>query len=457
MKPTSRRSFLRGGLGIAISLPWLELMHGSQALAQSNDPTRLFVVFHGNGVNPTDWFPSTTGADYELRESLLPLAEFKSRMHVTAGLSGESAKAQGGNPHTKGAPHLLTGSPHIDGQFTKGGGGGFATSISFDQEVARLIRDTTPIPSLVLGPKSDEGAVGETPRARISYLGHNQPVTPEHRPSAVFDQLTRQFSGADDPALDEEAAQLLRRQRRSVLDFVADDVSSLQKKLGTSDRARLDEYLTHLREIEASIPEDGSAQPTRSCDPPGAPPAVSNVDSDAEVPRITTQMMQLSRLALQCDLTRVVTFQWCGAQSPLNYSKMSDPLLAGVKNAQHHNISHDGPFTDITKICKWHSEQVAALCRDLDSVSESDGKSLLDNTLVLYCNELSDGERHSFDDLPFVLIGGASGKLQTGRFSRFAGKSNNDLLATLLRLFGAEAESFGDARYNSGLLSGLLA
>lgn len=461
-----RRTLLRGGAGIALALPALEIFESSNVRAQAtSDPLRLLVIFHGNGVNQRDWYPSSTGTSYQMTESLLPLADFRDRMIVTSGLSGRSAKAQGGNPHTKGGAHLLTGSPHIDGQFSKGGGGGFSTSISFDQEVVRLIGAGTPIPSLVMGPKADEGAVGETPRSRISYLGHNQPVTPEHRPSVLFDQIVGVVPESPDPNTGmgptAEDLRLIREQRRSVLDFVMDDVSRLQTRLGATDRSRLEEYLVQLREIEATIADDeaggdGEGGTPRLCERPEPLASIGNVKDDGEVPRVTSQMMSLSRLALQCDLTRVVTFQWQGAQSPINYSRINDPILSGVRNNSHHGISHDGPFEDITKICKWHSAQVAKVCADLDAIQESDGRSLLDNTLILYCNELSDGERHSFDNLPFVLIG-ATGKLASGSHIDFSGRSNNDLFTTLLKLYGSDAASFGDMRYNSGELSGLLA
>ena len=380
MKRTTmnRRTLLRGGAGIALALPALEIFQSSRASAQTADPLRLFVVFHGNGVNKNDWYPSATGSGYQTTESLAPLADFKERMIVTSGIAGKSAKAQGGNPHTKGGSHLLTGSPHIDGQFSKGGGGGFSTSISFDQEVARLIRGGTPIPSLVMGPKADEGAVGETPRARISYLGRNQPVTPEHRPSVLFDQIVRQIPESPGDGQDSgptpEDLRLIREQRRSVLDFVMDDVTQLQTRLGASDRERLEEYLTHLREIEESISTDdiggGNDPMARQCERPGPLANISNVKDDAEVPRVTSQMMGLSRIALQCDLTRVVTFQFQGAQSPINYSRINDPILNGVRNNNHHGISHDGPLSDMTKIAKWHSAQVGKLCNDLDAVAE---------------------------------------------------------------------------------------
>jgi hypothetical protein len=167
-------------------------------------------------------------------------------------------------------------------------------------------------------------------------------------------------------------------------------------------------------------------------------------------------MLTLARFAVQCDLTRVVAFQWQGAQSPMNYARMNDPILNGVSSQNHHGVSHDGPFTDITKITKWHSQQVADFCADLDAVQESGG-TVLDNSVILYCNELSDGDSHNFNDLPFVLIGGGGGALNSGRYIDFKGKSNNDLFLALFQAFGVEKSSFGDPTYTSGPLTGILA
>ncbi len=459
MKHLNRRSLLRGGAAIALSLPALQLFREQRGMAQEgNVPKRLIVIFHGNGIRSEDWYPDTTGTSYDLKEGLKPLAAFQDRMIVTHGIHNESAKDQGGNPHTKSAPHLLTGVRHIDGQFTKGGGGGFATDISFDQALAAEIRGNTPIPSLLMGPKADEGAVGETPRARISYSGRNQPLTPEHRPQALFDRIVMHTDdgGEIDPAAEAEAA-LIRKQRKSVLDFVGGEVSSLQTRLGTEDKARLEEYLTHLREMEEQIqvdrPTDGSG-PT--CSPPDGLDPIGNVKDDSNVPAVTRQMLTMTKFALECDITRVAAFQWAGSQSSINYSRINDPILNGVSNGNHHGISHDGPFGDITKIAKWHSQQVADFCTSLDSVDEGNG-TLLDNSVILYCNELSDGDRHDFNNLPFVLIGGAGGALKSGRSIKFGGKSNNDLFLALFQAFGINRSTFGDPKYTNGPLTDILA
>jgi len=215
--------------------------------------------------------------------------------------------------------------------------------------------------------------------------------------------------------------------------------------------------LTHLRETEQQIQvEEAGGGSAASCAPPDALAGINNVKDDSNVPLVTQQMLTLTKFALQCDITRVATFQWQGAQSTLNYSKMNDPLLSGLKNASHHNISHDGPFDDITKIAQWHSSQVADFCSDLDSVEE-EGGSLLDNSVVLYCNELSNGDSHDFNNLPFVVLGGGGGALKSGRSLRFGGRSNNDFFLGLFRVFGIERDTFGDQKYVNGALTDFLA
>ncbi len=217
------------------------------------------------------------------------------------------------------------------------------------------------------------------------------------------------------------------------------------------------QYLTHLRALEESIQVEAQpidVEPT--CRTPDAPPDVGNVKDDSNVPAVTRQMLGLSRLALECDLTRVIAFQWHGSQSVINYSRINDPILDGVKSASHHNISHDGPFADITKIAKWHSAQVARFCEELDSVEEGNG-TLLDNSIILYCNELSEGDTHSFDDLPFILMGGGGGALKSGRYIDFGNKSNNDLFLGLFQAFGVDKNSFGSPEYTNGALTDFLA
>ena len=445
MKPINRRKFLRAGASTAIALPWLEAFSG-KATAADLAPLRFVVVMHANGVSPSDWWPDRPGQDYALKSSLQPLEAFKERMLLLGGIHNKSAKSQSGNPHSKAAPHLLTGAPHIEGQFDKGGGGGFSTSISFDQELAARIQGPSPIPSLLTGVVVGEGDNGETCRARISYAGNNKPLTPQDKPSAVLQKLVGFLSAGDaagqgpDPA---EVARLLE-ERRSVLDLAARDIEALLPKLGSADKARLEEHLEHLRAVEKSIgATTGGATPVDCMAPP--------VSDGGNIGAVTKTMFDLLSFSLACDLTRVATFQFAGSQSTINYSS----LIPGVKGDAHHSISHDGPLAEMGKIARYHSQLLAGLLTSLDAAKEGD-RSVLDNTIVLYVNDLSEGSTHSFDNLPIALIGG-TGKLAGGRYLQYDDASQNDLFITLAQVFGIELPTFGDARHVKGPLAGLLA
>lgn len=442
MKPVNRRKFLRAGASAAIALPWLEAF-SSKAAAADTPPLRFVVVMHANGVSPSDWWPDHPGQDYALKSSLQPLEAFKERMVLLRGIHNKSAKAQSGNPHSKAAPHLLTGAPHIEGQFDKGGGGGFSTAISFDQELAARIQGPSPIPSLLTGVVIGEGDNGETCRSRISYAGNNKPLTPQDKPSAVLQKLVGFLSpGGDAPQDPAETARLLE-ERRSVLDLAARDIEALLPQLGSADKARLDEHLEHLRAVEKSIGAAVEGGKPIDCKAP-------TVSDGGNIGAATKTMFDLLSFSLACDLTRVATFQFAGSQSTINYSS----LIPGVKSDAHHSISHDGPLPDMGKIARYHSELLAGLLTSLDAAKEGD-RSVLDNTIVLYVNDLSEGSTHSFDNLPIALIGG-TGKLVSGRYLQYDDASQNDLFITLARAFGIELTTFGDARHVKGPLSGLL-
>lgn len=442
MNKLNRRIVLRGGASAAIALPWLEAFAG-EAQAANEAPLRFLVVMHANGVDPGQWFPAQSGADYTLKASLAPLQPFKDRMLVLKGIHNLSAKSQSGNPHSKASPHLLTGAPHIDGQFTAGGGGGFSTAISFDQELANRIQGSSPIPSLLTGVMVGAGDNGETCRGRMSYAGNNKPLTPQDKPSLVLQKLVGFLgaggSGTQDPT---ELLRLLN-ERRSVLDLAARDIEALLPRLGSVDRARLDEHLEHLRAVEKglSLPAGGG----------GGVECKAPTTTDAgNIGAVTKSMFDLIGFSLKCDLTRVATFQFAGSQSSLNYSS----LIPGVKSASHHSISHDGPLEDMGQIAAYHAQLLAGLLTALDTAKEGD-RSLLDNTVVLFVNDLSEGSTHSFDNLPIVLVGG-KGKLASGQSLQY-NNSQNDLFITLAQAFGVDLPTFGAPKHVKGPLSGLLA
>ncbi|MEN9578467.1 MAG: hypothetical protein RJA70_1476 [Pseudomonadota bacterium] len=458
-----RRSLLRGALGVTIALPWLEV-YLRTAQAQQMDPLRLQIFIHGNGVHPPEWYPDELGgalpnyalAPHELKNSLQPLTAYKNRMIIFGGVDGVSAirslEGRGKSGHTIAGAHLLTGSETTpNGRFD---GMGYAESISFDQELAAFIGRTTPVKSLNVGFKCDEAASGQMPRARYSYTGRDAPITPEHRPQEVFTKLVGFTTPANDPAA-KANAELIRAERVSVLDLVGDELESTRTALGVQDQARLDEYLTHLRALETAV----SNQVPIMCDVPPAPAAV-NVTADSSLPLVSSQMLQLTQIAMQCDITRVGVFQIQGEQSGISYGDIDDPIVAGV-GGSHHNLSHH-PDEKIGKICKLHSQILAEHVARLDAIPEGTG-TMLDNTIILYTGGIENGNQHNFDNLPHVLLGGTK-VLNTGQammYPRGAGvkpRTNNDLFTTLFHAFGViEKTSFGRPEYmNYGVLSELL-
>lgn len=441
----NRRTLLRGALGTGIALPWLEGFQGS-ASAQQTTPRRLVIFIHANGVMPEQWFPDTPGPDYEIKFSLEPLAPFKQRMIMLGGVDTTSAMDKK-NPsgHTLGAAHLLTCNDTTrDGQFD---GIGYANSISFDQALANHIGKDTALKSLNTGFQCDTAASGEMPRVRYSYADNDQPIIPQHRPQLVFDQISG-LATPTDPA-SQAQREAIRKRRLSVLDLVAEDLQDTSSQLGSSDRARLDEYLTQVRAVEVAV----GSQVALSCDPP-MPPGETDFARDENLPAIAGQMLQLTQFALQCDMTRVSVFQIKGEQSYVKYSRMNDPIVQGISGSNHHDISHH-PNDDIAKICKLHSKFLADFATGLDAVKEGD-RTLLDNTVILYTNAIQHGGKHNFDNLPHVLLGGRD-MLAPGHYAKFDGRSNNDLFVTLFKAFGIDQTTFGDPTLVQGELPGILA
>ncbi|MEN9580216.1 MAG: hypothetical protein RJA70_3225 [Pseudomonadota bacterium] len=447
-----RRTLLKGAFGVAIALPWLEVFQRS-AVAQQTDPLRLQIFIHGNGVHPPEWFPDTVGPDYEIKNSLLPLAPFKSRMLVLGDIGSKSAREDqknGRSGHTIAGAHLLTCSNTVGGKNGQFDGVGYADSISFDQDLANLIGKDLPIKSINTGYHCAEAASGQMPRSRFSYTGPDQPVTPEHRPQQVFDQLV----GFAKPAANDPAAQAnaerIRARRKSVFDFVDAELKGTSATLGLEDRARLEEYATHLREVETGV----ANQVVASCEDL-TPPGMVNVIDDSNMPLVAEQMFKMTQYAMQCDLTRVGVFQVRGEQSYADYGKIKDPITAGA-GGNHHGISHH-PNEQIGAICKMHSKFLADHAARLDAVKEGSG-TMLDNTIILYTGAIENGGQHNFNNLPHVLIGGTK-VLKGGQSLKFGEgvQSNNDLFITLFQAFGVDKQTFGRPDFVTGVLPGVLA
>ncbi|MEM7160562.1 MAG: DUF1552 domain-containing protein [Myxococcota bacterium] len=448
MTRTTRRRFLRAGASLTIGLPWLASLTRPARAEPGEFPRRVVFLIGSCGVVADDWFPDQTGTDFTLPYSLEPLQAYQDRMLVLKGLENASARNQSGNPHTKAGSHTLTGARHIPGQFNGGGGGGFSTRISIDQELAQQPGNTSPVASLLTGVNIGAGDNGETPRGRFSYLGHNMPVAPSGDPQQVFNQLSG-FTGGSLPGEDPDAILRLRAERRSILDLAMDDIHELEPSLSAVDRQRLDHHLTHLRALEQSIanlpdPDDVS-QACAEFDDPGSSDGIEDG---------TRKMLELTAFALRCDITRVATFQWAGAQSSLRYG-----FLEGVPDERHHGISHnDGNAynTPMRQIARFHAEQTAVLADLLDAAPEGEG-TLLDNTIIVHLNTLGRGNNHSFSDIPVLTVSGSGSGLDVGRSLQLQDRSLNDFYITLGRALGVNMTTFGDPEHVQGPIDTLLA
>ncbi len=426
MQRVHRRRFLRGLCGGALALPLLDALTSGPARALPH-PKRLVVFFSANGTIDSAWRPTGGEKDFVLSEILAPLAPHREQLLILGGIDAESSyHGPGDNSHWNGMGHMLTGTELLDlggGVFTGGG-------ISVDQHLAKQIGGATKLASLEL-------AIEESPStvwSRLSYLGAAQPVPPESDPQRVFHRL---FGGISPD---------LKAQRKSVLDAVSDDLGALQPHLGRADQLKLEAHLDAVRDVEKRI----YISPAPSC----GSIELSRLDIN-DLPAIGKEQMDLLVLALACDLTRVVTLQWSQAVS------MTRMTWLGIADP-HHTLSHF-PISDqdaqakLVKINRWYATQFAYLLQAMKSVPEGDG-TLLDHSVVLWCNELGEGSSHSRRNVPYVLAGSAGGHFETGRYLNFQGSKkpwHNDLLVSLCQAMDVNVSTFGNPAYCHGAIAGL--
>jgi hypothetical protein len=430
------------GLGTAVALPWLEGMipstaRGATAVAKATaGPRRVGWFYVPNGIHMPNWTPTDFGADYTLSPTLQTLAPFKDKMLVLTGLICDKANANGDGPgdHARAMAAYLTGC-----QPRKTEGANIKVGMSADQAVAERIGHLTKFPSLEVG--IEEGKqIGKCDSGyscayshNISWRGESTPVIKDCDPQSVFDRLF----GNGDPR--ESAAARAKREsrRKSVLDFVLDDARTLQGQMGSGDKRKVDEYMASIREIEVRL-ERTANQPAPVL-PEGA---VRPAGKPREYPDHAKLMCDMVVLALQGDLTRVVTFPFASEGSNQTYSWADAPV-------PHHGTSHHmgDPAKQalLAKINVFHLQQFAYLLDKLDKIQEGNG-SILDNSMFAYGSGNSDGQRHNHDNLPLILMGKGGGSINSGRHIKF---DDTVPVANLWRAMmdrtNSDHEKFGDA------------
>jgi hypothetical protein len=437
-KSLSRRTMLRG-LGAALALPLLDGMIPALVAQRKTAaaPIRRFgAVYVPNGMLMSQWTPATEGVGFEFSPTLKSLEPFRDAVRVISGLNvSENA---GASLHSRASTRWLTGVPPREIQSQAG----VAAEVSMDQIAARAIGHHTPLPSLEVALEPNDFAGSCDPGFSCTYVntiawrGPRTPLPMEHNPRVLFERLFGE-SGTTDPA-----ARLARtRKNRSILDSVAAEATSLSRTLGPGDRLKLTEYLEAVRDIEQRLgrAEQRNAQDVPRIDQPASVPA-----SYEEYAKL---MIDLQVLAYQSDLTRISTFMLGRELSGRQYPEI------GAPDAHHPSSHHQNDATkqaNYARINAHHTQLFAYYVERLKATREGDG-TLLDQVAILYGAGMADGNAHSTQDLPLVLVGGAAGK--GGRHVRYAADTPiPNLHLALLDWLGAPTERLGNS---TGTLSPL--
>ena len=452
----SRRTMLRG-LGTAIALPVLESMiptrlFGDEAKAAAKAaaaPKRVAWLYVPNGIHMPNWTPAEIGPDYKLTPTLQPLAGYRDRLLVMSGLICDKANPNGDGPgdHARAMSAYLTGA-----QPRKTEGANLKNGISADQAAADKIGHLTKFRSLELG--MEEGRqIGRCDSGyscayshTLSWRSDTTPVVKDCDPRSVFDRL---FTNVD-PRESAESRARRENDRKSILDYVLDDANRVQGGLGYTDRQKMDEYLTSVREIEVRLAKNQAEGAT----PPPAGAVRPTFDQNAGTRKLggaTTNdnyvahlplMLDMMVLAFQTDLTRVITLPFADEQSNQTYG------WAGA-NVPHHGTSHHmgdpAKQAMLAKINTYHVTQLAYLLKKLDAIKESNGGSILDNSLIAYGCGNSDGNRHNHDNLPLILLGKGAGTVRSGRHVHCDGVPVTNLWLSMLDRVGASLPRLGDS------------
>jgi len=446
MSKPSRFSFTRRDalttFGSLAALPLLDAMMPHRARADVTTYPRRFVVFFSScGTIAANWTPTGGETDFVLSPILSPLEPFRDDIVIIQGVDQQGGGA--GVGHQAGIGGMLTGAGLNPGPFSAGGGSssGWASGISVDQRIANAIGDDTAFKSVELGVQV--GAPDNM--GRMCYAGSDQPIPPEDDPYAAFTRIFADLTR--DPA---ELARI-RAHRLSVLDRVAGRYQRLAARLGSGDRQKVEAHLTAIRDIESRLSVVPAPRP--ACQVPVQGAGIDLTANDA-FPQIGTLQMDLLAMALACDLTRVASLQWSRAASTVRFTWLHIDEL-------HHDLSHRGDgdtdaIDKLTRINQWYASELAYLIGRLKQIPEGDG-TLLDNTVIIWCNELAKGNIHGRTDAPYVLAGRAGGALTTGRFLQFDGNvPHNNLLLSLIHAMGQDDNTFGNPDWCTGPLTGLL-
>ena len=445
--PNQRRTFLRG-MGACLALPALEAFLPGRTFAAttaaaartattaSGVPLRMAFVYFPNGAIQRDWAPIGSGTDFKFGNTLSPLEALRQKVQVVSGLEHLNATAgnDGAGDHARANGTFLTGV-----RVKKTLGSDTGAGVSVDQIAAQHIGKLTRFASLELScePVRKSGACDTgyscAYQNNLAWRTATSPLSPESNPRMVFERMF----GAGKHGERGGNLALRRTQQRSILDFVMDDAKAVQSQLTHRDKAKMDEYLTGVREIEERIitAENFTDVPDPDlATPEGIPTAYD------EYIRL---MFQMLALAFETDTTRVSTFLMAHDGSNRSFPDI------GISEG-HHTLSHhrnqDELISKVAQIDSFYAQRFTEFLTMLDSKQDSDGKSILHNSMIVYGSGCADGNRHSHDDLPVVLAGNGGGVLTPGRHLETKATPMCNLYLNMLDEMGVpQLDRFGDS------------
>ena len=440
----SRREFLlKTGISAAAANFMFSLPSLGWASATKERKQRLVFIFSPNGVIPDHFWPEMTGSDFDLKRILEPLADFKSQMMT---LHGVCNRIKGdGDGHMRGIGCLLTGIELFPGDVQGGSDtpAGWSKGISVDQHLKNKLQSNpntqTRFGSLEFGVMVPERADTWT---RMSYAGPNQPVAPIDNPYQMFDKLYGQSKN--------------RAMLASVLDDLTEDFRKVEQLISAEDRQMLQQHVTMVRDIEKELQAEMKLQTTKGDVGHAVPKLPPNVEEQNDnIPQITRMQLDLMVNSFAADFARIATFQ---ITNSVGGAKMK---WLGIDEG-HHQLSHE-PDTNETayekllKINTWYCEQVAYLAKRLSETPEPGGEgNMLDNTTLVWTNELGKGNSHTRDNIPFVMVGGGLG-FKMGQALDFKKVPHNRLLLSFCEAMGYPEKTFGNPDFCSdGPLTGLV-
>jgi hypothetical protein len=409
----TRRHFLRG-LGACVALPAFASLlptrlmasssAGNMAVTATGAPLRSAFLYFPNGTIPSAWWPEKIGTDFELSKTLQPLEQCREHIQILGGLEDRSAqpKEDGAGDHARANGTFLT------GVRVKKSATDLRAGISIDQVLAREIGQLTRFPSLELTCETErpsgicDSGYSCAYQFNVSWSSPTTPMTAESNPRLVFERLF----GAGAPGQRTENLRRRRQEQRSILDFVLQDARAFQRRLNAGDQAKLDQYLTGVRELEVRIhaaEKLGDPKDPMTATPAGVP---QTYGEHLDI------MFDILTLAFQTDSTRVATLLLAHDGSNRSFSDIGIP-------EGHHDLSHhfnnEEKMRKVAEIDHWYVQQLASFLRKLDKVKDADGHSLLHNSMIVYGSGNADGNRHTHVNLPIILAGEGGGTLKPGR------------------------------------------